>query len=129
MSLVSQKSYRNKLSNIPKILKNIVSNKNLLYFIAGLELFIIIVILPLIFTKKIELFEITSDINSINKPTNMFKKELDDWTNPKYEKNRTKLYGSLFLENLNKQIKNMTDPKIQYDNKQIDIIKYNDILL
>ena len=129
MSLVSQKSYRNKLSNIPKILKNIVSNKNLLYFIAGLELFIIIVILPLIFTKKIELFEITSDINSINKPTNMFKKELDDWTNPKYEKNRTKLYGSLFLENLNKQIKNMTDPKIQYDNKRIDIIKYNDILL
>lgn len=46
-----------------------------------------------------------------------------------YEKDRTLLYGSLFLDNLDKQIKNMTDPKIQYDNKRIDIIKYSDVLL
>jgi len=46
-----------------------------------------------------------------------------------YEKDRTLLYGSLFLDKLNEQIKNMTDPKIQYDNKRIDIIKYNDVLL
>lgn len=45
------------------------------------------------------------------------------------EKNRTLLYGSLFLDNLNKQIKNMTDPPILYDEKRIDIIKYSDILL
>ena len=45
-----------------------------------------------------------------------------------YEKDRTLLYGSLFLDNLNKQIKNMTDPRIEYDDKRIDIIKYNDVL-
>lgn len=47
----------------------------------------------------------------------------------KVEKDRTKLYGSLFLDNLDKQIKNLTDPKINYNTKRIDIIKYNDILL
>lgn len=51
------------------------------------------------------------------------------FNNPAYEKNRTLLYGSLFLDNLNKQIKNMTDPSIKYDNKRIEIIKYADALL
>ena len=46
-----------------------------------------------------------------------------------YEKNRTQLYGSLFLDKLNEQIKGMTDPPIQYDTKRIDIIKYSDVLL
>ena len=46
-----------------------------------------------------------------------------------YEKTRTLLYGSLFLDNLNKQIKNMTDPRITYDDKRINIIKYSDVLL
>ena len=46
-----------------------------------------------------------------------------------YEKDRTLLYGSLFLDKLNEQIKNMTDPKIQYDDKRIEIIKYSDVLL
>ena len=55
-------------------------------------------------------------------PTNLF-------NDPRYEKNRTLLYGSLFLDNLDKQIKNMTDPPIQYDTKRIDIIKYADALL
>ena len=48
---------------------------------------------------------------------------------PRYEKDRTLLYGSLFLDNLDKQIKGMTDPSIQYDTKRIDIIKYADVLL
>ena len=55
--------------------------------------------------------------------------ESDLFKDPQYEKNRTLLYGSLFLDKLNKQIKNLTDPPIQYDNKRIDIIKYSDILL
>jgi hypothetical protein len=42
---------------------------------------------------------------------------------------RTKLYGSLFLDGLNKVIKNMTDPPITYDTKRIELIKYSDILL
>lgn len=49
--------------------------------------------------------------------------------NSNYEKNRTQLYGSLFLDKLNEQIKGMTDPPIQYDTKRIDIIKYSDVLL
>ena len=55
-------------------------------------------------------------------PTNLF-------NDPRYEKNRTLLYGSLFLDKLDQQIKNMTDPPIQYDTKRIDIIKYADALL
>lgn len=49
--------------------------------------------------------------------------------NTVFEKNRTLLYGSLFLDKLNEQIKEMTDPRIQYDNKRIDIVKYSDVLL
>ncbi len=45
------------------------------------------------------------------------------------EKNRTKLYGSLFLDNLKTQIKNMTDPRIEYDDKQIILLRYSDVLL
>jgi len=64
--------------------------------------------------SSIELFKDTS--------ANLF-------NDPGYEKDRTQLYGSLFLDNLETQIKNMTDPRIQYDNKRIDIIKYSDVLL
>ena len=46
-----------------------------------------------------------------------------------YEKDRTLLYGSLFLDKLNSQIKELTDPDIKYDSKRIDIIKYSDVLL
>ena len=46
-----------------------------------------------------------------------------------YESDRTLLYGSLFLDKLNSQIKELTDPDIKYDSKRIDIIKYSDMLL
>ena len=42
---------------------------------------------------------------------------------------RTRLYGSIFLDNLNTQIKNLTDPPIMYDTKRIELIRYNDLLL
>lgn len=42
---------------------------------------------------------------------------------------RTQLYGSLFLDNLDKVILNMTDPYIKYDNKRIQVVRYSDILL
>jgi hypothetical protein len=51
------------------------------------------------------------------------------FNDPGYEKDRTLLYGSLFLDKLDEQIKGMTDPRIQYDTKRIDIIKYADVLL
>ena len=47
-------------------------------------------------------------------------------TKQSYE--RTQLYGSLFLDNLNTVITNMTDPPIMYDTKTIDLIKYSDII-
>jgi len=51
-------------------------------------------------------------------------------TTTMYVKNDgTKLYGSLFLDNLNDVIINMTDPPINYNSKRIDLIKYSDILL
>ena len=40
----------------------------------------------------------------------------------------TQLYGSIFLDNLNGVIKNMTDPPIMYDNKTIELNRYSDIL-
>ena len=66
--------------------------------------------------------------NNCFKTSEKFKNEYSNYSN-EYEKNRTKLYGSLFLDNLNKQIKNLTDPAIKYNNKRIEIIKYDDILL
>jgi len=66
--------------------------------------------------------------NNCFKTSEKFKNEIGNFGN-EYEKDRTKLYGSLFLDNLNKQIKNLTDPAIKYDNKRIEIIKYDDVLL
>ena len=42
---------------------------------------------------------------------------------------RTKLYGSLFIDNLDEQIKDMTDPDIKYEEKRNELNKYSDILL
>ena len=42
---------------------------------------------------------------------------------------RTKLYGSLFLDNLNETVKNMSNPDIKYEDTRIELNKYSDILL
>lgn len=42
---------------------------------------------------------------------------------------RTKLYGSLFLENIDKTIKNLSNPDIKYEDKRIELNNYSDILL
>ena len=42
---------------------------------------------------------------------------------------RTKLYGSLFLDNLDKIVKNMSNPDIKYEDKRIELNNYSDILL
>ena len=54
--------------------------------------------------------------------------------NDKNDKNntpidRTKLYGSLFLDNLDEVIKNMSNPEIKYETKRIELNNYSDILL
>ena len=42
---------------------------------------------------------------------------------------RTKLYGTLFLDKLDEVIKNMTNPDIKYESSRIELNKYSDILL
>ena len=42
---------------------------------------------------------------------------------------KTRLYGSLLLDNLDIQMQNLTDPPIMYDIKTIEINSYNDLLL
>ena len=82
-----------------------------------LLLFIFIIIIIILYNTKMIKFD---SFLSINKST----------TTTKYIKNDgTKLYGSLFLDNLNNIINKMTDPPIEYDKKRVEIIKYSDILL
>ena len=42
---------------------------------------------------------------------------------------RTKLYGALFLENIEESIKNLSNPDIQYEANRIQLNNYSDILL
>lgn len=91
--------------------------KIILAVVCILALIIILYCLNMNISKSAELFQDAS-YNNINL-----------FNNPRYEKDRTQLYGSLFIDNLNKQIKKLTDPQIQYDTKRIDIIKYSDVLL
>uniref|UniRef100_A0A6C0F0Q2 Uncharacterized protein n=1 Tax=viral metagenome TaxID=1070528 RepID=A0A6C0F0Q2_9ZZZZ len=42
---------------------------------------------------------------------------------------KTKLWGSVFLDNLPIQITSLTNPPILYDSKRIELIKYNDVIL
>ena len=41
---------------------------------------------------------------------------------------RTKLYGALFLDNIDNQIINLTNPKIQYDSKRLQLFRYSDVV-
>jgi hypothetical protein len=95
-------------------------NKIILVLFILILVVILVVIVILIYNSRSESFKGSSANTSIN--ANLF-------NDSRYEKNRTQLYGSLFLDKLNEQIKGLTDPQIQYDTKRIDIIKYADVLL
>jgi hypothetical protein len=41
---------------------------------------------------------------------------------------KTKLYGSIFLDNLDTVIKNLTNPDIEYDTKRMQLFRYYDVL-
>ena len=86
---------------------------NLFFFIICTIIIIIITI-----AYNIKLFNYDSFISLDTPNTTMYIKN-----------DGTKLYGSLFLDNLNDVVINMTDPPINYNSKRIDIIKYSDILL
>jgi hypothetical protein len=87
----------------------IKSNKHIILFIILIAIFY--VIYNTININKYELFIIT-----------------DPQTTQPQKLERTQLYGSLFLDNLDQQIKNMTNPDIKYDTKRIQLNNYSDIL-
>jgi len=97
------------------ILGNIKHNKIVIVFI-------ILVLVAVIIYRNIHNESFRDVSTSSSASINLF-------NDPRYEKDRTLLYGSLFLDKLDEQIKGMTDPRIQYDTKRIDIIKYDDVLL
>jgi hypothetical protein len=93
-------------------------NLNNIYF--NNFLFLIICIFIIIIIYNIKLINYDSFLLSNTTET----------TSTQYIKNDgTKLYGSLFLDNLNDVIVNMTDPPINYDTKRIELNKYSDVLL
>ena len=80
-------------------------------------LFIFIIIIIILYKTKIINFDSFVSINTNTTTTNYIKND------------GTKLYGSLFLDNLNDILIKMTDPPIKYDSKRVELIKYSDILL
>ena len=88
---------------------------------------IILVILTLLYIKlyKIDTFD-TNPLTTNPLTTNPLT------TNPLTTKpqpiDRTILYGSLFLENIDKTIKNLSNPDIKYEDKRIELNNYSDIL-
>ena len=53
----------------------------------------------------------------------------DYFENPKKPIERTQLYVSLLLDNLDEVVKNLSDPDIKYESKRIELNQYSDILL
>ena len=53
----------------------------------------------------------------------------DKFENPNKPIERTQLYVSLLLDNLDGVVKNLSDPDIKYESKRIELNKYSDILL
>ena len=112
--------------------KNNSSENKIYYILITIEILAIIIICIWLFGYSNKDYFTINDITNndiTNNDISNYKTEIDEWNNPVYERDRTRLYGSLFLDNLNKQIKFMTDPPIQYNNKRIDIVKYSDVLL
>jgi hypothetical protein len=87
-----------------------------------------LIIILIIIIILLSLFTSIFIINKLNRKNESFSIVGDNGILPEPE-DRTKLYGSLFLDNLPQVIKNMTDPSIKYDTKRIEIIRYNDVLL
>jgi hypothetical protein len=53
----------------------------------------------------------------------------DSFENPNKPIERTQLYVSLLLDNLDEVVKNLSDPDIKYESKRIELNQYSDILL
>ena len=93
------------------------SNSNILYIL-------IIIILAILIYRILYKYEYNFTLNNYD---SFESPESPQSTKPSFEK--TQLYGSLFLDNLNQVITNMTDPPILYDTKQIELIRYSDAVL
>jgi len=97
---------------------NSKTNSNILYL---LYISIIIILAILIYRILYKYNFTLNNYDSFESPKS------PKTTKPSFE--RTQLYGSLFLDNLNQVITNMTDPPILYDTKQIELIRYSDAVL
>ena len=89
--------------------------------ISKLILIVFIIFIILSFIIKYNTHEIFDNNPSTTQP--------DKNNTPNTPIDRTKLYGSLFLDKLDEVIHNMTDPDIKYETKRIELNKYSDILL
>jgi len=80
-----------------------------------------------------ELFDDITLLNMIPRYTNIqLPIQSTKKTEPQISKpqpiERTQLYGSIFLDKLDEQIKQMTNPDIKYDTKRIQLNQYDDVL-
>ena len=98
-----------------KIIKKTLSKLDVILIV----LIILIILILLIFIIKYNNNEIFDNNPSTTKYVLNNNNPID----------RTKLYGSLFLEKIDEVIHNMTDPDIQYEKKRIELNNYSDILL
>ncbi len=92
-----------------------------LIHIIKLTLIVFIIFIILTFIIKFNNHEQFYNETSTTNP------ELNNTTNKPID--RTKLYGTLFLDKLDEVIKNMTNPDIKYESSRIELNKYSDILL
>lgn len=99
-------------------LNNVINN---LIIISIVIVILIILILLFLHVKlyKIDTFDNLETTNTSFPTTSTTKVQPID---------RTKIYGSLFLENLDKTIKNLSNPDILYEENRIQLNNYSDIL-
>ena len=86
----------------------------------------VIVILIILILLYIKLYK-TDTFFNLAIPTNL--SIINPLTTKPQPIDRTILYGSLFLENIDKTIKNLSNPDIKYEDKRIELNNYSDILL
>lgn len=101
--------------------------KNTKIILAVIIFIVIIIFLKTIPSRTTNADNFKDNFENIINTTNPI--TTNPFTSKEYESNRTLLYGSLFLDNLNEQIQRLTNPPIQYDNKRIELVKYSDIVL
>ena len=90
---------------------NIYTNTKLQIILILIVIILLILIFNIYNTNIIDTFNTIDTVNNIQ------------------PKENTRLYGSVFLDNLYEQIITLTNPPIEYYKKRIELNNYNDIIL